>query len=271
MTINEIIGREPAFPISRIMYGGDDYSDHQEEQRILMGHYDANTGAIDQEKLKGVTELDVVYIPLYGGKLVVGRLLADSVKQKGAHYGENVEWIKEHAGEVRGILVGNAGPELSFKHIWLNNTKQHRRVLSELMCELAAETSEIIFSAGGLDVYGTIDWDMAVDFYYAGNMFRDFCNETGAIQLCFCGYQLFGLATEGPWPRIPHPDSKWFWPLCPVDDPLPRPELQEYIRGGTFWTGCHGLGGMRENLDYALRDIGFAEGVLLPRELYPEL
>jgi hypothetical protein len=273
MTVADLIGRNPAFPTSIVVPHGNNYECYYGNPRILTGHCGPATGKMHKSELDGrISSADVVSVSLYGGSSIVeGRLLADSVHDRNHYYAENVEWIKAHAGEVRGILVGNVGPELSFKHRWLNDSRQHRKILSELMCELASEASEIILQAGGTPVFPTIDWDVAVDFYYGDSIFRDYCNDISAIQLCFCGYQLFGLATEGPWPRIPHPDSKWFWPLCPIDDPLPRVELQEYIKGGVFWTGCHGLGGMREGLDAKLLDIGFTEGVLSPGELYPEL
>lgn len=260
--VEKLIDRAPSFPINYCLYSWDFYDPDSETPRILLCHYDNFSGKLYQGLRDKLRPTDIVFVPLYGGMKLKDRCQADDTSQRIEFYDENIEFINDVASSVRGILVGNCGPELSFKHLWLRDQSQPREMMSRWMCDFAEDTNEIIANAGGTPVYGTIDWDIAVDYHYSDAMFRDKCNELNAIQICFCGYQLFGVAQDGPSPIVPHPADCMFFPCCPKDEMMPKKGFQEYLRGGEIWTGVHGKDGLMNGNDIKLSSFGFKAGVM---------
>lgn len=257
--IRELIGREAAFPISVCFYANDSFYDAEfDGGRFLLGHYEASNGKMIPRLERRLRPNDVVYVPLYhvqdGGPEIA--------LQKLRYHNENLAFIRDVASSVRGILVGNCGPELSYMFYWLKHRELPRSIFSEWMSDFADETSRIIKGAGGTPFYGTRDWEMAIDHNFGEASFRDRCNELGAVQICFCGYQHFGIAQDGDIPIVPHPDREDYFEACPIMEEMPKPSFQEYLRGGEFWTGVFGLGGMMNGNDKQLLEFGYKAGVM---------
>jgi hypothetical protein len=262
--LSEIIGRPPAFPVGLCVQDRSLYEADFDGVRILLNHYDTDSGRMMPELLRHARPDDVVFVPLYAGHRISDRYVANGTHQRLECYEENMAYIREAAPSVRGILVGNCGPELSFKDTWMKQAvlNHPRGWMSDMMCAFAAETSAFIKAAGGTPFYGTVDWDIAIDFHYGRSSFRNTCNALGAVQICFCGYQLFGLDHDGPSEIVPHPDDEFYFECCPVMEQMPKLGLQEYLRGGEIWTGLFGLDGLRRCNDAKLKGYGFSAGVV---------
>jgi len=270
MNARDIVGmdRELAFPIYACVYPRQDLPALKdfEPGRIVLSHYNSDTGKVDDSILDGAGPNDIVFIPLYGegnALKLPDRWLVHDLSNKLALFDENVAIIKELAPRVKGILVGNAGPEMSFKE------KQYGAMplvkISDWACEFIKETADIIIGAGGRPVYGTVDWDVAIDCYFGCGSVRDLCNEIGALQICFCGFQLFGLKVDGHDRQVPHPDDKIFWQRCPKMEEDPWPELTDYVRGTTeIWSGVNTTIGLARGFDVTLKEHGFDAGVMGP-------
>lgn len=263
------LGREPAFPVHPLAYGleQEQATEGYDIGRVVLSFYDGYAGTVNRDVLERAEPNDIVFIPLYGGKpsmRIPDRWVVHDLSIKFPSFDENVAIIKELAPRVKGILVGNCGPEASFKEKWLEDQSQPRSNMSKWMCELADEAGGIIVEAGGRPVYGTIDWDIAIDYTYGDAMFRDKVNEQNGIQICFCGYELFGMFMHCPEMGniVPHPNDPAFYPCCPQQEPMPKPLLQEYLRGGEFWTGLNGIEGLVGGNDIQLAGYGFKEGVV---------
>lgn len=257
--IRELIGREPAFPMSVSFYANDSFYDAEfDGGRFLLGHYEASDGKMIRGLEKRLRPDDVVYVPLY--EVQEGGTELDLRKLK--YHNENLAFIRDVASGVRGILTGNCGPELSYMFYWLKHRELPSSIFSEWMIDFAEETARIVVGAGGTPFYGTRDWEMVIDQNFGGASFRDKCNELGAIQICFCGYQHFGLSQDGDIPIVPHPDRPDYFEACPVMEEMPKPSFQEYLRGGEFWTGVFGIDGMKQGNDENLKKFGYRAGVM---------
>lgn len=260
----EVIGRDAAFPLAPCIQDRSLYEADYDGVRILLNHYETDTGRLLPDLLDHVRKDDVVFVPLYAGRRISDRYVADGTHQHIECYDENMAYIREIAPNVRGILVGNCGPEMSFKDSWKRQSVllHPRSWMSEMMCWFVHETSAFIKDAGGTPFYGTVDWDLAIDLHYGHSSLRNLCNGIGAVQICFCGYQLFGIAHDGVAEIIPHPDDDYHFDCCPIMEPMPKPKLQEYLRGAEIWTGLFGMQGLRDGNDIKLRDFGFSGGVV---------
>ena len=132
------------------------------------------------------------------------------------------------------------------------------------MCVFVDETSAIIKRAGGTPAYGPVDWDIALDAYFCNGSYRDHCSGRGMIQIVFCGFQLFGLGLDRlpEYPIVPHPSDRLFWPICPIQEGTPWPQLTNYIRGYDYIvSGLEFLSGFRRGTDIVLAEHGFDAGV----------
>ena len=169
--------------------------------------------------------------------------------------------LKEIAPHVRGILVGNAGPEMSFKDQW--DHSMPRKQMSVWMSDFVKETGDLVGEAGGTPVYGTIDWDLAIDCYFGDSLLRETVNEMGAIQICFCGFQLFNLIRAEIDHLVPRIDDPMFWGHCPKQEQPPWADLSEYIKNTkNIWTGLNFLEGILDGFDIELQGMGFDAGVV---------
>jgi len=270
MNVHDIVGinRDEAFPIYTCVYPHQDLASLSgyDPGRIVLSHYDHRTGDVRPDLIDVVGPGDVVFIPLYGGDGAVclpDRWLAHETSYKLPAYGRNIEIIREIAPRVRAILIGNAGPEMSFKEKLYGSTPLIK--ISDWACEFIKETAEIVMGAGGKVAYGTVDWDVAIDCYFGQGMVRDLCNDLGAIQICFCGYQLLRLKVNDHDKPVPDPSDKIFWQKCPKNEADPWPELTDYIRGtNDIWSGVCTTVGLERGFDIELEKHGFDAGVMGP-------
>ncbi len=268
MDITDIttLNREPAFPVYPCLYAMQEYDaiKDYEPGRILLAHYDMYSGKILTDLTKVVQAGDVVYIPLFGGEgapWMSDRWVCNDASQHIEEYDTNLAILKEIAPHVRGILLGNAGPEMSFKHRW--DPSVGREKMSQWMCEFVKETGDMVGEAGGTPVYGTIDWDLAVDCYFGAGALRDLVNEMGAIQICFCGFQLFGVTRTEYDHLVPRVGDAIFWDHCPKQEHAPWPQMTDYIRSTKrIWTGLNCIEGLERGFDIQMKERGFSAGVM---------
>ena len=261
------MNREPAFPIHPCCYSIEQTrTESMLPGRIILSHYQPHTGVMDPEIIDLVGPHDVVFIPLYGGgptSLRLGdRWLTHDIDDRIGAYADNIEIMKEIAPRVRAILVGNAGPEMSFKESW--RADEDRIVISMRAAEFVKRTGDMILSFGGRPAYGTVDWDIAIDCYYGAEMLRLSCMSEGAIQIVFCGFHLFDLLNpETQDVPVPHPSDAMFWRICPTREEGDKPRLTDYLRRTPdIWTGLSTQRGLRRGFDTVLHSHGFDEGVM---------
>ena len=264
-----IVDRPAAFPI--YLFAPYDLSsaktlpkEYEPGRNVLTGYADPVTRAVDRsiEDLLGPN--DIVYVPLYQGENPETVRACNGTQDKLDCYDHNMEFLVSIAPKVKAILVGNAGPELSFKHLCFETDGCSRERMMEKMCEFVDETSEFIINAGGKPAYGPVDWDIAVDAYYCDGLYRNHCNGRGITQIVYCGFQLFGLGLDRlpDYPIVPHPSDRMFWPICPVQENAPWPILTEYIRGYDYIiSGLEFISGFKRGNDIALKNHGFDAGL----------
>ena len=274
MNINglDLMDREAAFPVYSYVVDGlaSQYNvptDYEPGRVIIAGHRDRSTCRIDDTLEDRLGPNDIVYVPLYIGECMGPNntevIPCDNTSYKLGCYEENLRFLERIAPRVKGILVGNAGPELSFKHLWRGDLITPRITLIEEMISFVDETSEIIKNFGGTPCYGPVDWDVALDCYFCDSRYRDRCNEIGAINIIFCGFQLFGLGKERPRvPSVPHESDVFFWTICPRKEVEPWPVLTDYISGyDEIISGLEFLAGLRRGNDVSLAEHGFDAGL----------
>ena len=272
MRIEDLVGmeREVEFPIFPCAYNVNDAKALRgyEPGKIILSHYRMKDGFVFPSIIEDSQEGDIVFVPLYGGPgstVLPDRWLAHDTSLKLPEYENNISIIKELAPRVKGILVGNAGPEMSFKEKW--DPSLPHKTMSEWMCEFVKETSDIIGEAGGTPVYGTVDWDIAIDCYFGDGMLKDLANNIGAIQICFCGFQLFNIRLNGHSKSVPSPSDQVFWIKCPKNESSPWPELTSYLREtNQIWSGVDTIIGLSRGFDITLKEHGFDAGVMGPFE-----
>jgi hypothetical protein len=264
-----VMDRDPAFPI----YVAWSYhltafpSDYTPGRMVNPRDYrDTMTGAIDSVIMEHVGPNDIVFVPLFLGDEGDEVYSAPDDSCKIPAYDENMRLVEELAPKVKAVMVGNAGPELSFKERWIKRANDEeelppRKWMSEQMCEFMRSTAGIILNSGGTPCYGPVDWDVAIDCYYGDAIYRDLSNEIGALQYCACGYQLFGLQRRNGYPKVPDESDVFFWPCCPVEEDTPWPFLSRYLRGyDHIITGVGHLPGLIDGNDIVLAEHGFDAG-----------
>ena len=186
MTIDDlqIIDRPAAFPIYSFETGGLSNDtcvpkDYEPGRNVLFGFVDNTTRLVDWSVEERLGSNDIVYVPLYKGENPETVVACDGTQDKLDCYEENLRFLEAIAPKVKGVLVGNAGPELSFKHLALGSNRCSRKKIIDEMCKFVDETSDIILEAGGSPVYGPVDWDIAIDAYFCDGKYKDFCNGQG--------------------------------------------------------------------------------------------
>lgn len=266
MDIRDVVDMdgEPEIPINACVYRMQDYgiTDDFSPGRILLGHYnDGRENKIYPELFDHLKPTDIVYIPLYGGKRWHGpesRWMSDDTSDRIPLYEENLSILREIAPFVRAILVGNVGPEVSFKHLCLFNGMSASDNIS-VLCDFVRQTGDMIKDAGGTPCYGVIDWDLAMDCYCGDGRYNHLINEMDGITICFCGFHLFGMGTL----LVPDPKDPHCWPYCPFQEWEPWPIMSRYI--GELKNSISGVdssGGLRARNDVSLKRYGFKEGAM---------
>lgn len=256
--LQEILGREPAIPVGLVVYGQHYSVATPTYDRVLLGHYELKSGRMWDDLERYLRPSDIVYVPLHAGTLLRDRYLTFNFEERCQAYDENIKMIERIAPHVRGILTGNAGPEVTGKELWLGSPDRPRSMMSDFMCDFVREVAEIIVPAGGKPWFGIIDWDLSVDCHFGGGRVRDAINALGGGNIAFTGYNLFGPGSDVPHPIVPHPNDAAFWQVCPILEEMPKPKMTEYLRGwNEGWSGADGLDGLLKENDTLLKNGGF--------------
>jgi len=238
--------------------------EYEPGRNVLFGYMDPETRKVDRSIEEKLGPNDIVYVPLYIGENPERVSACDGTHQKLDCYDHNMEFLVSIAPRVKAILVGNAGPELSFKHLCMNPTGCTRMHMMDEMCRFVDETSTFIRAAGGRPAYGPVDWDLCIDAYFCDGRYRNHCRGKGIIQIVYCGFQLFALGKDRlpDYPMVPHYSDKLFWPMCPRQEGPPWPQLTEYIRGyDEIVSGLEFITGFQRGNDIVLAKHGFKAGL----------
>jgi hypothetical protein len=257
LTVRELAGmdRDPCIPTSFVPPGCIVQS-RFDMGRTTLGHYDNRSGRYNYDALEELRPDDIIHVPLYGEWMDKrGRLQTTDPKYKVEAYDENAAFIREIASSVKAIVVGNDGPEFSGTEVW--KRAESREAVTDAMLAFADDAGELIANAGGTPLFTSWAWDVAFDCYYGDGAFRDRLNEIGGGQACLCGYRLFAFNSFHM--RVPVPSS----PYCSVDEPLPKPQLVDYLRGADLMiSGADGPSGLQRNSDIILALAGFDELIM---------
>jgi hypothetical protein len=264
-SLNEILGRDPVFPIYYQLQShpsqfnvGRDY----EPGRFLIARHwlpDQSISLEDVDQYFGIN--DVVYIPLYGGGC---EQAGPGTSARLSCYENNLHAMEYMEGKVKGVIIGNASTELTFKDpVAWNSNDGGKRLACDLCIDFIDETDKLAKNHGNHKVwYLLVDFDACIDVYYGNSRVRDRVNSLGDALYTCCGYTMFGghiPAIE----KIGHvPDCEPQW--CPSRELSPWPELSEYISGAEWHTGVGMLEGLRAGNDILLKEHGFKAGVMGP-------
>lgn len=195
---------------------------------------------------------DVVYVPLLNS--CIGEPAWDWERDKCADFDVHVEVIRELAPRVRGILLGNMGPEFA-AHVGAGAAFKARQAV-----EIVERGADIVHAAGGSPWFGTVDWTIVMDCY-GGCSVRDAMVRTGSTQVCFCGYCLHPAC----WWDKSHPlyggQVRYQERRSGV---APSTELQHYLRSSPTWTDVNGPSGLEAGNAELLKAMGFVGCVLDP-------
>jgi len=189
---------------------------------------------------------DIVYIPLYEGW---SEEAGEGTSGPLPEYEQNLAWLNQIAPRVRGILVGNAGPELSFKHVYWGGAG--KLAIAERMIQFVEETAPLVLDAGGTPVYAPMDWDLVMDEACARSLFQEFMLKSEFLQIVFSALSLF----TGDPASIPRR-----YPPLPERPPYPR--MTEYFQRGRYWGGVGFLEGLLAGNAQVLKDHGCEAAVM---------
>jgi hypothetical protein len=256
------IDREPAFPMyAQIVY---DIAvcpvpkDYEPGRIIITGHLDVGEVILDEFIDQYVGPNDIVRVPLYVGTCANGGI---GTRDKARSYSANLRAMDRLAGRCKGVIIGNAHTELTFKHHYLRGKS------SIAAAEFIQETSNLAKEHGGHKVwYGLVDFDAAIDCYYGNSVARNTVNDCGDALVTFCGYTMFGghipeeeAHTDG-YNVVPISTQKQWLPSSECD---PWPVLSAYIAGANEWvTGVGFEEGLMHNNDIILQAHGFRFGTM---------
>lgn len=189
---------------------------------------------------------DVVWVPLYTGAVDHP---SNWPPEKLSDYDRHVEFLRDLAPQVQGILTGNHGPELSYKHQGWHEQDNVRR-----MCSFVEATAPLIAEAGARPVYGTIDWDLLHDVYSGGKL-GQVIRQYGGLQICFTGFTLIKDARMIP-------GVKHFAGAQREEvERLGEAGLREYLVQYEVWSGVCGVEGLPINAPL-LAGLGFRAGMI---------
>lgn len=194
---------------------------------------------------------DIVWVPLLQ---CVTNSPAWDVKARCADYAEHISLLRELAPRVRGILVGNMGPE------FVAHQGRGDRFRVTDATDLIKALTEPVLTAGGRPWLGTVDWTLVMDCYL-GCAVRETMLSVGATQLCYCGYC---LSPGCWWDRGNHLYGGQVEYQRERSGCAPSDELCEYLRGAPVWTDTNGPSGLANGNAEELERMGFAGGVIDP-------
>ena len=198
-----------------------------------------------------INPADVLHIPLYRGNLNQAPSMPEVPL---VDYELNLAFLKTFAPHVGGILVGNQGAELGYRHI-TSDPRQNIHLTSKFI----QRVGEIVRDAGGVPFFAPMDWDIIADCYQAGCEMLDTLNEVGATAICCCGYSMFEDAYCDRENPLTHDQPGVIRGFEGQDDPE---ILKSYLHHGNFWTGLSGRRGLAYGNDRILSEAGFAAGFM---------
>lgn len=241
---NEWCGGPPPGPTghTRILYGPHLYNEDLAPGRWLqlVGGREAFLAAHGPE--------DIAWVPLW--RSVTEHPAWDADRDRCADYAAHVALIQDLAPRVRGVLVGNMGPELC-GHIGAGSRYRRAEVL-----RFVDAGARIVSEAGGKPFFGTLDWTLLMDCYTGGAL-RDTMGAVGATQICFCG---FSLSPECWFDKDFH-----HWILqrkyqVERDGEAPSRRLRDYVASVPMWSDLNWFDGLHHGNDVALKRVGFVRG-----------
>lgn len=268
MNITELLklDREPALPVYLMTPpdGGGTTADFEPGRIFNYGYYDKTTGRIDRSVLEQLGPQDVFYVPLFRGEMIPEGVIASmgTDAERLPMFEENLSIIAEVGPRVRAIIVGNAGSELTFKDAWVKGLLAKRSQIIDLMCDFVERMAGLLADRGARPALCPVDWDVAIDCYFGEGKYRDLANSLGAVQICCCGFQLFGLGSRIGYPIVPHPSDQYYWKTCPIREQDPWPRLTDYLRGTDMWSGVEFRQGLVKGNDIRLAEHGFTGGMV---------
>jgi hypothetical protein len=206
----------------------------------------------DRDKFLATLEPnDVVSVPLFvGGVEEPGPFPPEPLPDYEAH----LAFLREVAPRVMGIITGNHGPELSYKHVgWVDKWNVRR------MAAFVEQTAPLIVDAGARPFYGTIDWDLLHDVYGPLDyMLQKTINRYNGVQVVFVGFTL----CPGCYMQ---PDVKHFEgaqvQLIQQHDPTSA-RFRQYLAQGECWSGIGGRLGLEAGNAEKLETLGFKGGIV---------
>ena len=221
-----------------------------EAQSPVPGQY---LGAVGDRNafLAALGPQDVVHIPLYvGGVEAPGPFPPEPL----VDYAEHLAFLLEVAPRVMGIITGNHGPELSYKHLGWEAEANIGRMMA--FVELSAP---LIADAGARPCYGTIDWDMLHDVYGKGARgVQEAVNRYNGVQCCFTGFTLCpGCYMQ---PDVTHFRGAQESYIKGFDPQFAR--LRRYLEAGECWSGIGGRPGLEAGNAEKLEELGFRGGIV---------
>jgi hypothetical protein len=264
--ITDIIGREPALPLYRMVYNLSAMDEEwtgfvgrvitlspESTDTYTRGGFDRSAGGLDllAERL---TFSDVVWVPL-----IVGMLAHPSGYPAPKHpdYRRLLEWVGEVGPRVGAILIGNQGPELSFTHL-PPTTPQ--------MVDTVVQVGAEIIDKGGRPAFGVIDWNIIEDGYTGGSL-QSALVAMDALTVCFCGYTLCpDTMYDGDHPHLRgHRAAIRSWEGtgggdAQLDGEPPWEGITQWVRSHEVWSGVNAIPGLQAGNDRALKNSGFAAG-----------
>ena len=191
---------------------------------------------------------DVVHVPLFEGTLdKPGNWPAQPLPE----YEKNLALLRELAPRVKGVITGNNGIELGYKHQRWQAGPDVKR-----MVKFVELTAPLITETGGVPVYGPFDWETLFDAYTGAALakrIRDF----GGWQIIFCGFTLVPGAYMAPADCIHFQGAQ----RREIERLGGDGRLRDYLAEFPVWTGVCGQRGMELNPP-ALEAFGFRAGIV---------
>ena len=266
----DLMGRDPLFPMWPLLSNKKDIKYWRGHPRLIVrGYYDPETLVIDDGFEDEITKEDILFSPLFehiyrsSYPSHIGQPECQScglgVDDRCPAYDDNMRWIEKHGQKCRGITLGNAFSELSFKYLMFNMfggaTPRNLQLFEQTTVGFIQRTHEMLTSLGVREIsYGLVEWDVAIDSYLLGGRIRNVMNELKSTAIVYWGYRLMS-------PSFPDPSDPVFHPMCPIENPDPA-MMKRHIEGGKFLSGVNYLDGMiSKKNDEKLRDFGFDGGV----------
>ncbi len=211
------------------------------------GEFKAAVGELEafQEKL---LPTDVLHVPLYEG---IVENHGGWPPSKYSDFETNLELVKELAPCVRGILVGNHGPEITYRRIFA-----HPRANIDHLTEFVKQSGDVLREAGAVPFWGPMDYDLLHDCYDAGGQLRDTINEYGGTSIVFCGFTLV------PGAKLHPPNCKDFQGVqVRTVQSRGLQFMKDYLAQGSFWSGVCGQIGLEAGNHEKLAAFGFKVGM----------